>query len=258
MFYYNEGNEVKNCGWLDEQSSKDNICSNIETDGVYPSARDACPKSCGSCSPIPSSPTPIVPPTASPTERLTASPTFPPTASPTNPIIESPTNAPIDCSDGDLFSAQAGTRVFTKSCDWLSVGQRSNYCNTWMSWNEVNGVIYGPPAFVCREVCDSCDPCYQHENTMFYYNEGNEVKNCGWLDEQSSKDNICSNIETDGVYPSARDACPKSCGSCSPIPSSPTPIVPPAASPTERLTASPTFPLTASPTFPPTASPTFP
>jgi len=220
MFYYNEGNEVKNCGWLDEQSSKDNICSNIETDGVYPSARDACPKSCGSCSPIPSSPTPIVPPTASPTFPLTPSPTFSPTASPTepltasptNPIIESPTNAPIDCSDGDLFSAQAGTRVFTKSCDWLLVGQRSNYCNTWMSWHEVNGVIYGPPAFVCREVCDSCDPCYQHENTMFYYNEGNEVKNCQWLDRQSKKGDICADVETDGVYPSAREACPTSCG----------------------------------------------
>merc|ERR1711983_471208 len=134
---------------------------------------------------IPSSPTPIVPPTASPTFPLTpshtfsptASPTEPLTASPTNPIIESPTNAPIDCSDGDLFSAQAGTRVFTKSCDWLLVGQRSNYCNTWMSWHE-----------------------------------GNEVKNCQWLDRQSKKGDICADVETDGVYPSAREACPTSCG----------------------------------------------
>merc|ERR1711862_738344 len=145
---------------------------------------------------------------------------------------------------------------FTKSCDWLLVGQRSNYCNTWMSWHEVNGVIYGPPAFVCREVCDSCDPCYQHENTRFYYNEGNEVKNCQWLDRQSKKGDICSNIETDGVYPSAREACPTSCGvgSCSPIKSSNSNLVLQPAPPTESLP--PTSPPTTSPTAPPSASPT--
>merc|ERR1711862_632258 len=189
----------------DTQGNKGDICSDVETDGVYPPAREACPTSCGvgSCSLFQSTLTPTLPPTAPPT--------FPPTASPTVPPTTSPTNA-INCVNGEKFYAQAGSRVFTKPCEWLSVGKRTIYCDRWMHWGEINGVVYGPPAFVCPELCGSCDPCYQLKNTMFYYKKDNTVKNCDWLDRQSKKGDICSDVETDGVYPSAREACPTSCG----------------------------------------------
>merc|ERR1712190_417047 len=121
------------------------------------------------------------------------------------------------------------------------------------------------PAFVCREICDSCDPCYQHDKTKFYYKNENSVKDCGWLDKQSEKGDICDQVETDGIYPSAREACPSSCGPCSSTDSSPTsptslptalPTVPPTALPTAPPTALPTVPPTALPTVSPSSSPT--
>jgi ferredoxin len=232
MFYYKNEHEVKTCSWLDMQSNKGDICSEVETDGVYPSARKACPISCGAGS------------CAVPTNPPTTSPTLQPTISPTALPSESPTAPSNGCKDGDSFYLVAGSRALTKTCSWLKT--RTQYCSIWMKWGEINGIVYGPPAFACQEACDSCDPCYQQEKTMFYYKNENEVKTCSWLDMQSNRGDICSEVETDGVYPSASEACPSSCGvgSCEPI------------VPTNPPTKSPTLPPTASPTAPPTESPT--
>merc|ERR1712190_96812 len=168
---------------------------------------------------LPTSALPTVPPTTLPTAPPTALPTVPPTALPTAPPTalstvspsSSPTKAAITCdNNGDSFVGKAGSRLFIKSCDWLKT--RSHLCRSWFLWEEVNGDVYGPPAFVCREICDSCDPCYQHDKTKVYYNNGNVVKDCGWLDRQSKKGDICADFATNGVYPSPREACPTSCG----------------------------------------------
>jgi len=111
-----------------------------------------------------------------------------------------------------------------KTCEWLSSTKTPadivTYCSKYAKWGKINGVVKGPPGFVCRATCADCNPCYQHKKTMFYYKENSKgkalLKNCSWLDKQSKKGDICSDGKTNGVYPPAHEACPTSCsvGSC--------------------------------------------
>merc|ERR1711862_1309 len=102
------------------------------------------------------------------------------------------------------------------SCQWLaSSNSRLKYCTKWVNWGKYNGVVYGPPGFVCRETCKSCDPCFQHNKAKFYFKQKKGkvvVKNCTWLKKNKKKSDICAKGKTDGVYPPAHEVCPVTCG----------------------------------------------
>merc|ERR1711862_222874 len=153
---------------------------------------------------------PTNPPTSSPIAPTTA-PTIPPTAS--------PTTAPTQCNDGGTFYLNTHSR---QTCKWLSSSKwRINkYCTKSVNWGKHEGVVYGPPAFVCRKTCSSCDPCYENKNARFYYKQTTKgkvvVKNCAFLQKRKEKKRICSVGKTNGVYPPAHEVCPKTCkvGTC--------------------------------------------
>merc|ERR1711862_410896 len=156
---------------------------------------------------------PTIFPTKSPTNLPTGSPTVFPTEPPTSTPSKVPTKAPIKCSDGKSFYVNSES---IKTCKWLkSSKSRLQYCTKWISWGKYNGVVYGPPGFVCSKTCAGCDPCYQHKTAKFYFKKkkGKVVmKNCSWLDKQSKKGDICSDAKTDGVHPPAHEVCPVTCG----------------------------------------------
>merc|ERR1711862_151880 len=115
---------------------------------------------------------PTIPPTESPTNLPTGSPTVFPTESPTNTPSKAPTKAPITCSDGESFYKNSKSM---DSCQWLTSSKsRLKYCTKWLNWGKYNGVVYGPPGFVCRETCKSCDPCFQHNKAKFYFKKRKE------------------------------------------------------------------------------------
>merc|ERR1711982_137 len=156
---------------------------------------------------------PTWPPTESPTNLPTGSPTVFPTESPTNTPSKAPTKAPITCSDGESFYKNSKS---IDSCQWLASSKsRLKYCTNWVNWGKYNGVVYGPPGFVCRETCKSCDPCFQHNKAKFYFKQKKGkvvVKNCTWLKKNKKKSDICAKGKTDGVYPPAHEVCPDTCG----------------------------------------------
>ena len=176
---------------------------------------------------------PTMAPTKAPTEEPSNDPSKAPTKAPTNEPSNDPTMAPakapvsddVICEDGDRFFMKEKQGVVkTMKCETLarkSTNKINTICANRVHYGQDGDVVYGPPRAVCPETCDSCGPCHEHANTRFYLKTSNRgvhrYKSCSWLSQQSDStiDSVCSTDAAEGqVYPSAREACPISCGIC--------------------------------------------
>jgi len=149
---------------------------------------------------------------------VTTSPatTGPPTASPT---------PEEECTEteGDryFFGLKSNKKPKLRSCrslEELTKKARKKICST----KVVYYGKYSPPQDTCPITCDSCKPCYENENSKFFYKlkkkkEKPVFKTCGWLAKNKNTQKHCKKKKAsyEGYGPPSRH-CPMTCstGSC--------------------------------------------
>jgi len=131
----------------------------------------------------------------------------------------STTNCSENSSEKFLYKKNKKGKYVTKTCGWLKdKGTKINICKNKVAATEK----YDSPQYTCRVSCNSCDRCYENENSRFFYKKNKKsnkviLKNCKWLKNKRDKINaICKKNITNGGYGPAKKVCPMVCdASCS-------------------------------------------
>ena len=141
------------------------------------------------------------------TEPPTATPSATPSAAPTSACSE-------NASDKFLHTINKKGKVKTKNCAWLQKKKSaaaSKYCKKKVNVTEK----YNSAQYTCRATCKSCDPCYQNDNSKFFYKLDKSgkalLKNCKWLKKLGSAKKICKSNASHEGYGPAKSVCPKVC-----------------------------------------------
>jgi len=145
--------------------------------------------------------------------------TTPPTATPTKTPSATPSAAPTtgcseNASDKFLHSINKKGRVKTKNCAWLQKKKSaaaSKYCKKKVNVTEK----FNSAQYTCRATCKSCDPCYQNDNSKFFYKKDKKgrvlLKNCKWLKGLGNPKKVCKSKASHQGYGPATSVCPKVC-----------------------------------------------
>jgi len=168
--------KYKTCKKLKKDSEKKikKYCKK-EGDNLYPSAMDGCPQTCKNYSCI---------------------------------------DPPL-CTDGDTFAKEVYDNGEAKkmTCSKLAKkdsGEIEEICKE----NTHQTEEYKAAQVTCKTTCNSCDMCYENENTKVQIGKPNKPKytTCKKLKKESEK-KIGKNCGKEGndLYPSAMDGCPQTC-----------------------------------------------
>lgn len=240
--FFNDARNLVECEWITKNVKKAQAriakyCPRIDNFENDVNIRDACPKACGFCfdavtasptvSAFPSisshptiSPAPTGIPSPTPTNVPTKTPSMSPTSEPSTFPSSSPTDTPTQiptkyCRDDPSYIFNMDWNSFPVNCDWLSYANPEKRQNQYCPRAEIKSA--------CRETCNFCD-CVDDPKYRFKLLTSGNQKGCAWIAKHKKhvglrRARYCYDVDvTKNTGSDIADACPLSCGFCSPRP----------------------------------------